>query len=57
MTLEHRIDNIVDEWWKSSTQETFQAEGKFLKEKGLTDDEIIEMLGNLYSAVSGEYGN
>jgi hypothetical protein len=51
------IDGImVDEWWNDGN-EAFKEYGKRLIEKGLDFKFIQSMFLDLYSAVSGEFGN
>jgi hypothetical protein len=44
-------------WWKSSTEVTFLYWGNRLKEIGMEDDDIVELLEDMHNAVSEEYGN
>ena len=55
--LKERIKNISDEWWKSSTLETFINTGQRLSHQyGIDDDEIINILTTLFGAMSSEFG-
>ena len=45
-----------NEWYKDGYETFIFYAGKFL-EKGFTIDEIKEILSDLYSAVSQEYGD
>ena len=53
------VDKIPgdDGWWKSSAGETYRKTGDDLLEKGLTNDEVLEILSDLFSATSWEFGN
>jgi len=65
MTLEERIKAIPgkDGFWKSDTERVFVNTAKMLltigcgDERPLTEDEVVDMLENLWYAVSNEYGN
>lgn len=55
--LTERIDKIPPEgFWNSSTWERFQEVGRRLRGKGISEDEVIEILTELYFAVASEYG-
>lgn len=59
LRLEERIKLVPlsdDGFWKSSSEDTFIHVGMFLKKKGLTDDEVIDTLSQLYSATANCYG-
>lgn len=56
----HPVDIIFEEmsddgWWKQSTRETFISCYSKLKKQGMNESEIIEILSDLYCAVSGEF--
>jgi hypothetical protein len=57
-TLNKRIKEIPgeDSWWKSSSYSCFSDIAKTLKEKGLSDDEIVDILESAYWAVADCYG-
>jgi len=44
------------EFWRHSTGETFRDCAQRLLDKGLTVDETSDILGELWNAVSEEYG-
>jgi hypothetical protein len=56
--LTTRISEIpVDgEWWKSSSEDTYQAAALKLRGLGMDDDSIVEMLTALNDASAGEFG-
>ncbi len=54
--MEELIDSMVDEWWTSSSRDTFIEWGNKLRDAGWKDDDILEMFTQLYSAVCQEYG-
>ena len=45
-----------DGFWRSSTEDTFLRIADKLLEKGLSQDEILDILSSLYSAVANEFG-
>ena len=58
MTLEKRIKKIPrDEWWSSSSEQTFLFAAHGLIKKGFSEDEAINLLTSLYFAVSNCYGD
>lgn len=46
-----------DGFWNSSSEETFVEAAKKLQLIGMGDEEILEMLSDLYSAVAAEFGS
>jgi hypothetical protein len=56
-TIENALRESGYEFWKSATRETYSLYLNVLLEKGFSQDEALEMLIDLYSATSGEYGN
>lgn len=46
-----------DGFWKSYTEETFVDAAETLFNLGMEPDDIIDLLGSLYSAVAEEYGD
>lgn len=57
--LIEKIDAIPNEgeWWKAGTRGTFISVAKKLLSKGFTEEEALDILEDMYSAVSQEYGN
>jgi hypothetical protein len=58
-TLTKRINDIPPDggFWRASTRETFEEVGRELRRKGLSEDEVVEILTRLYFAASAEYGD
>ena len=60
ITFEDRIRNEVagdDGFYKRSNAERFIQEGLYLRTRyALSEDEIVDLLTELYSAVADEYG-
>ena len=44
-------------WWKSSGEDTFNMCAKVMKKSGMKEEDIIEVLTDLFYAASGEHGN
>lgn len=58
MSLYKRVDAIpVDGFWKQSSRDTFHDAAKQLKDKGFTDDQVVDLLQDLWNAVGTEYGS
>ena len=57
-TLERKIDAIPapHEWWKQDGKQVFIDQAYFLIEKGLSEDEVISHLTDVFRAVCGEFG-
>lgn len=57
-TLEEKIKRIPapNDWWKKSSRKAFRNQAYFLLEKGLSQDEIMLLLEDLYKAVCAEFG-
>jgi hypothetical protein len=57
--LAKRVDAIAgpDGFWKRSTRDSFLARATELVARGYSEDDAIELLGDLYDAVSAEYGS
>ncbi len=57
-SLSDLVDKIPHphEWWKLENRDAFVAQAKFLEEKGLSTEDIIDHLTNVYKAVCGEFG-
>lgn len=57
-TLDEKVDAIPgdDGWWKTSTGIAFRGRAHELVRRGFSEDEAIELLSDLYEAVSEEYG-
>lgn len=47
----------ADQWWHSSSCDTFIGIGTEMSESGMPYFVILRCLGRLYVAVSGEYGD
>lgn len=45
-----------DGFWKSSAEDSFLDAGALLTEKGLAEDEIVDLLNDLYYAAASCYG-
>ena len=45
------------EWWNYENAVTYMEVARELLVKGLSVDEIKELLSNLYSATAGEFGS
>lgn len=56
--LRKRIDEIPGEngWWTTGGRDAFLSAAVDLLRKGWSDDEIVEFLETMYSAVAGEFG-
>jgi len=58
----HPVDIIAEEkssdgWWKESTRDTFIAcYERLYHEFGISEVEILEILGDLYYATAEEFG-
>lgn len=50
------VDSLMIDWWKESVKDFFTEKADFLLSKGLTEDEIYNLLRDLYYIVSEEYG-
>lgn len=59
MTLDAKVDEIPgkDGWWKQRTGATFRALARELVDRGYTEDEALELLGDLYEATAEEFGS
>lgn len=57
-TLREEIASIpgADGWWKRSAEQAFQNAAKDLKSRGMSDEEVTEMLSDLYHAVCSCFG-
>jgi hypothetical protein len=57
-SLKARIKAIPggEGFWKSSTEETFHDVANDLISFGVSDDDIVDILAGLYSAVAEEFG-
>ena len=58
MNLTKEIDAIPPngEWWKRSSRDYFLLAAKKMKRVGMKNEDIIDILKNLYSAIADEYG-
>jgi len=61
MSNEQLIDRIAeipgnDGWWKVSSQETFESVAFRLIGAGMRAEEVIDLLTEVYAAVSDEFG-
>ncbi len=59
MDFEDKIREIAPDgiWWNDDNCDKFIFAGKKLVEKGMTEDEAVDFLSCLWTAVSDEYGN
>lgn len=57
--MSKKINSIPSDgdWWHESSKEVFVQHGLLLMQRGLDIDAVMELLGNLYSAVAIEYGD
>lgn len=57
--LKRAIKRIPGEegWWKSEGQEKFQAHAERLITLGMTPEEAVEFLTDLYWTTAGEFGS
>jgi len=59
----HPVDVIVEElsstgdWWKQDCRDTFISVYDRLTDKGISESDCLEMMGDLYSAVASEFGS
>jgi len=44
-------------WWNESNKDTFIESARKMLNKGFDIEEIKTILGDLYAAISNEYGN
>lgn len=52
------VNSLCREWWsKDNYKQMFCQAYKDLLKHGLKTEEIEELLSNLYTAISDEYGN
>lgn len=58
MSLKERIEAIPgsDGFYKSRTADTFLGAANELRDVGMKEDDVIDLLTNLYHAVAGEFG-
>jgi uncharacterized protein with PhoU and TrkA domain len=58
-TLKNEIIAIAggDGFWKSSSEDTFLEAGELLISKGFSEDEVVELLSELYYATAACYGD
>lgn len=58
-SLKEQIIAIAGEdgFWKSSSEDTFLDAGELLISKGFSEDEVVELLSELYYATAACYGN
>ena len=56
--IDEKIDKIPghDGWWKSRTRVTFYDAAAVLVCRGMSDDQAVELLQELYDAVAEEFG-
>jgi len=57
----HPVDIVAEElsengWWKEECRDTFIKAYDQIIEAGISESDTIELLADLYSAVSGEFG-
>ena len=50
-------DDIEEEWWISSSEDSYVEIGTRLVSFGLSYEEALDMLGDCYAAVFSEYGD
>ena len=58
MTLFEKIEKLPPdgEFYKNATKGTYLRVASKLQALGMADDEIIELLGDLYNATASEFG-
>ena len=57
-TLDEAIVGRMEiEWWKESSRQAFIICASIMLEKGFAEEEVLDVLNDLYYAVSDEYGD
>ena len=58
MTLFEKIEKLPTdgEFYKNATKGTYLRVAGKLQALGMTDDEIVELIGDLYNATASEFG-
>lgn len=58
MTFEERIEGIpYGGWWKLTARDAFLKVGKVMLAKGFSEDEAVDALEAVYSAVADCFGD
>lgn len=59
MKLEKAIDTIPSngEWWQTGVRKTFLFAAKKMIAAGISQDETIDILSELWAATASEFGN
>lgn len=58
MNIFERVDELPgdDGWWHSDSRDSVYEVVKTLQLRGLTDDEIFNVIETMYCAIGNEYG-